>query len=634
MLWQGWKTVVIDKFAGEWSRFDQAKSKPERASRARNVRYDTGQVGSREGTTAVFASSGKVTDIIQWIANDPTAGPQNRIFYYDNGSVKMRNLLTSTNTTLYSLSARGIVGVSNDSRFYIAGYNTDGRGTGVPKVTNILVGGTPADDAYAPPMTDTVVVTDNGAGQCTGGAHKFGYIVTTRTGFTGRPAPAGGSPSFTHAPVSFTVAAGGRKLLLTVTATWPSDVAWVTPIATRSDNLAKFFFAGPALAVAGGYVGGIGMTMDISDENLASNTVVDEYFDLYVRGASTGPTAPPVIATYGRRMVSIMGSKAYFSDQDDAQRVTEALHVKQVPGALQLTNGKQLREVFYLFGPNWTFSVVDNTDKPSTWGGATLISNAIGTLSPYGVAASTAGDNLWVAHQTGLYYFQHGYQQRDGRPLPISFYQQSVWARINWGAAYAVKVLEDPVNNVVKVLAPLDGATEPSHILHYDFTNGVTPELVQFSLDDYATAIASAAMVQNGTTGKSDMWLGPQAANPVVKTSLADHSDNAIAMPDQVWETGLIVAGGDSSGKRYQFGGCGVTAIGDGDLSFTAYGKGRTKNGGARTITLATTGVYTPIRKFDLTSENATVRLTLSGAGKWFRATEMVVKFKQWVDSF
>src|SRR6185369_11916803 len=96
------------------------------------------------------------------------------------------------------------------------------------------------------------------------------------------------------------------------------------------------------------------------------------------------------VATYGKRMAYGAGTKAYVSDIDDPQHITEDAHAITLPSQRQIGFGFQLGQAFYLTGDKWTGRTTDNGDLPSTWVQPAQISDSIGAPFPGCVEVKTA----------------------------------------------------------------------------------------------------------------------------------------------------------------------------------------------------------------------------------------------------
>jgi hypothetical protein len=350
----GWLAKELTGFRGAWTRLDQLQARPERASVARNVKYEPQRVRSRDGFIDRIAVSGRVSSFHQWIS-----AALNRVIFFEATTAKLLDLTNNAVVTLFTQAGgRGIKVSESGDKAFIATFTDAGVSAGKVRISLPLISGGQIDTAFAPPWVNVPTITDTGVGTVTQGVHHFGYIVETRTGFVGNGSPA---PSGIFAPVSFTVAAGGRALSLGMTVNTPADAAFVHPIMTRADNLDRWYFVPDgATAVPGGATGWvIGIPINISDELLADGAeeANDQLDALSDTTGGTAPFAVSSVASYGKRQVYIANDKAYFSDPDDFQYVTEAGHVIQTPGKRQIITSFSLRGSHYLVGPAWTHEV-------------------------------------------------------------------------------------------------------------------------------------------------------------------------------------------------------------------------------------------------------------------------------------
>src|SRR5204862_264006 len=109
--------------------------------------------------------------------------------------------------------------------------------------------------------------------------------------------------------------------------------------------------------------------------------------------------------------------------------------------------------------------------------------------------------------------------------LPISYYQSPDWNRINWDAPDAIDIKDNPAIKKVYVMAALDGATEPTHMLTWDYTNGPSETKVQYSLDIIQNYdIGAMEVVRNGLSGMPvgvpqtpELWLGSSSEQPILR---------------------------------------------------------------------------------------------------------------------
>lgn len=592
---------------------------------AYNVRFELNRVKPRDGFTNDFAVSGKVTSFYHWVTND-NAVEVNRIVYMEGGSaVKMRNVVDGSTVSLFSQSGRSAFPVEAGSRLYIPVVQTTGIATSQARVVNALIGGTPADVAFAGPMTVAPVVTEAGAGNCTAGDHLFGYVIETRTGFTGKPGPYSGS---VFTPVTFTVT-GDKTLNMAVTATMPADAAYLHPIMTRKDNPDRWYFVPDAsVAVPGGALWTANMTINISDETLADSAEeCSENFDLLTQDTSgTGPFNPFKIVPVGQRMMYLTPQTAYISDQKDYQYLTQIEHSIQLPGQKLIVTGFPMRGNVYLLGPSWTYGFSMSDERPRFWGDPEVVSGSIGTTGTNCVCWATGGDYAWVANPSGLYRFDGQYDE-----LPISYMNDPEWKRINWGAPYAVQIVDDTVQQRVYVSAPLDGATEPTHILVWDYSRGFSWKDVDFSLDSLPVAHSSIGMVRDRATGKLALWAGPAAAGNMMRQQEGLHSDLGGAIR-QTYETSFLVPAG-AKWKHVKMGYLEALVTGAGDLGVTVYGKNRRYSEVLDSIPLEVDPDGDPYVPADFNDENMTVRFELNVAGSYFDLSTLTGYFVNWMQN-
>ena len=609
---------------GPWTRLDHRPTPKNRGSRAYNVRFEPNRVKSRDGFAHGLAVSAKVTSLHHWITNDTGIEINRLIFMEAPDTVKMRDLVSNTTNTLFTETGRSISCAEGGSRLFIATATTAGIGAGQCRVVNALVGGIPSDYAFAGPMTITPTVSATGVGNCTEGAHKFGYVLETRTGFIGKPSPA---PSNIFTPVDFTVAAGGEALELEVSGTMPDDASYIHPIMTREDNPNRWYFVpDAAVAVPGGGVWTATMTIDVSDDDLADSAEeCDQNFDYLTQDVGgSGPFEPFQCIEFGQRMVYLTPQKAYVSEIQDYQVLTEVDFVVQLPGQRQILGGFPLRGNLYLCGPSWTYSTSDNGDLPSTWGQPEIVSGRIGITGNNCVEWRTGGDYAWIANYAGFYHFTGQFPER-----PISYMVDAEWRRINWAAAYAIQIKDDSLNQRVYVAAPLDGATEPTHMLVFDYSQGTSWTEVDFSLDNLPDDFSSIGIVVNRATNRPELWVGPSASGNISVQTVDQHDDNGTAIDCQ-YETNLLVPEG-AGWKFMKMGWLELDISGEGTLATTVFGMDRVYQEDLEEITIYEDPGEHPLFPMDFNNENFSVRLRVNAAGHWFDLSRITGYFVKWM---
>lgn len=617
MIDKVWDKTELQDFGGPWTALDPMDVPSGRALLAQNVEYLQGQVSSRKGYGQAFNSNEASSALYNWISS-----LGNNLVWFKAGTgvrrIDIGAAVPSASTIVATASGNGATFASSGPRLYTSIFNTSGAAATSGYVTSYQSAAFVSDKLFPPPMTYTPAApTEPGAGVITPGSHRLGYIVEYRHGFIGRPSPDTGAG--TPGPTTFTpvtkTAAGAKNFSWVLNTTWPADAVKVHVIMTPVSNPSLYVFVpGANSVVAGGTAASYTIVFSISDDDLMSlGNDATNYLFYYTRTVSgTDPFQPSVLVPYGNRMTYVTttldsnGNKmgaVFVSNRNNYQQVTLDRHLVQIPGQLDIVTAFVLRGTYYIVGPHWTYATRDTGSDPVEWPAAKLIDGKRGTLAPRGVVGSPTGSYAWVADESGLYLF-------DGSSypsLPVSYYNRPEWERINWAAAWCVQVVDDPSRKRVYVLAPLDSATTPSHILIWDYTRGMEPTQVSFSLDTIASyGMGAMTLVRNTLTGTPtaayshvELWVSPSGASPILRrmqeSDTNPYRDNGAAVTS-TYQTGLFPPGSpvrllNHYGGYYRVYGAGVLTIQAAHLdgSWTTY---------LSPITLAATPGINYLRQF------------------------------------
>lgn len=239
-----------------------------------------------------------------------------------------------------------------------------------------------------------------------------------------------------------------------------------------------------------------------------------------------------------------------------------------------------LRDTLYLAKFVGTFAVEDNGNEPSTWK-PTIIDAVVGSyhhgLSNFTETQSApdTGDIILVASRSGLYLFDGVFRRPE-----LSWKIQSLWDRINHDQFGRVTVSQDPWRHRIYLAVPLDGATDPTHVLVCDYTDGRTPEAVRWSIFQFHKNPSCIGMVYFGgleSTVSYTLKVGSIDAGSLYLYTLKE---------GQKSDDGSIIDSYYTPGY-YAFGGVGCFKL----LHFRAWGVGRL----VMTISgLDGTGSYSP----------------------------------------
>ena len=629
------KSIKITDFRGPAFRLEATDIPISASQLALNCEYNPGYVGTRAGFGLALTPSPlcAITSMFNWVRNADVAIPTgNALAYFDATTTKARLITNLATGTVYDLftdaGAYAASFASGGSRLYACAFDTAGQGTAQARVVGTDVAAIYIDKAFMGPMTYKPTLTNSAtAGDIGPGERRVGYIVASRTGFMGKISPVSGN---TFDTTSIITTPGGKKLDIAFNATWPTEAATVYPVMTTADNPAQFFIIpGSSFGVPGGQAYAFTATVSISDDDLkASGQDVTQNLNLLTQDSGgLGPFFPFLILEYGQRMMYFTSeaglSKWYVSDYNpefgvNPQGITADQHVRFLPGYRSVATAFVLDNVVYVLGPHWTFAERDNLQLPVQWPAPELVDGQIGALGPLAATVNSSKGMAWVADSGGLYIFSGGrYSAR-----PVSYMVEPDWKKINLTAGYTVQVKDHKDKQCVYVVVPMATETDPyptapNRIMMFDYSNGIEPEEVKYSLwdlDNYDPA--AIEIVQNQNTRRLELWVGRGTAGKILRQmNWADdgnpHADDDAPI-DWQFETALLPGMNRSIGAVYRHYGAHLRVKGYGVLNTTVYGMDRRRSTVCKTIMLEREPAVEYFRRFALNSESASLRFTMN----------------------
>lgn len=511
---------------------------------ARNVEYRVGgSVKTRNGFAEFYDPNEAIRSLFHWIQ-----ATWNRLVYFTTsagGAIRSRNLDTATTKDLVESglgTGVGAVFIEFGSRLLMAVFASDGRGAAPGHIWNGLETTPPnpaapnVDQLFQAPLAETsdftAAFSEPAAGTVTAGSHRIALVVETRNGYQTVPTRIENATGSVDGDNNF-LATGDKnfRAVLTPVGDWPVWPRFAFILMTTADNPNRYFFVpdpdggDQKTSIAFGTPLAVTIDIDVSDAVLAQGNDATDWFNLHSGNFDNGPH---FIGIYGARAVYLEdslntdflaeASNVWFSDVADPQRISAARNQRFLPGYRRAIAGFEMLGTYYVLGPSWTYAFTDNDQDPVTWRAPQEVDSRIGTLSPLGVDVNTSGALAWVASEHGLFYFDGGSYPL----LPTSHLQTPDWDRINWAApAGTVQVIDDSPQQVVHVLAPLDGAVLPTHILSWSYKTG--PRWDQAGLRYSLSLIGGVAnpgaltTVLNPTTKIRELWLADAAAGKVYR---------------------------------------------------------------------------------------------------------------------
>jgi hypothetical protein len=629
------QSITLDQFNGGWvptpQSLDPIKIPINNGRRAENVQFFGQNVATRYGYSAVFSPAAAVTSLINWLFLNGTAPANYAAFYVPGTGLRIANLASPTASTVMTETAGATASLCPlGSRMYAGFMDANGIGVAPGQVYGFGVG---ADPLFAAPITTAPTFSEVGPSPATTvGAKNFGYLIKTRNGYITKPSPASGA---TFTPTAYTSLGG--TLLMSIDPpghVWPSYALEVAPIMTTTANPNRYYIVPPIYAGGSSWFGinASGATFVLigsSDDQLTQNGIDATPYINQLGQTTTGtaPIQPSVVAPYGQRVAYQCLDAAgvpvtYFSDLSQPQTVSAARSGVYLPGNLSTTTGFALRETFYMLGPHWTYATTDNNGDPATWAQPQLVDGAIGAAGPFCVSLNATQNFAWVADEAGLYLFQGGsYSAR-----PVSYWQTPDWQRINFAAPTKIQVVDHKSNQRVIVLAPLDGATTPTHELTWDYSMGTSPEDVQYSLNSISSyAPGAIAMMQNNTSKHVEPWLAPSSsANSIIRendgTEANPYRDVSAAI-NSTYEYSPLPRG--FQGNVIMHHGVQLRIRGNGNLALTMLSLDQADSVGPFSLTLAEAPNNEVLKRFYLRSEYCSGRFNTNAVDHWFNLSRV-----------
>jgi hypothetical protein len=372
------------------------------------------------------------------------------------------------------------------------------------------------------------------------------------------------------------------------------------------------------------------MNIDVTDEDLANRaTSADDYFNKLARTVGgADPITPAIALMYGTRLVLICNNKAYISDPNDFEYITEARHVVMLPGKKPITAAGVLGSMLYFFGPTYCYASSGNEGDPRTWPEPDQISASIGVPGPNAVEFRSTREISWVASRTGLWRFNGQFPEQ-----PITWLWRSYWSQINWTYGHTLVVREDQIRQRVYVAAPMGSATTPSHLWVIDYSRGTDPTQVDITIDSFEQSSyspSSLCMVEESSSARG-MWMAPAAGGDIWKQAPGYYRDGASAPIISSYETGFLLDFYNSIPSQMEW--INVDVSGSGFLSCSFYSRDRTVFRSLSTIPLLASPGRLMSRMIQVVGSNGTIKFATSAVDAHFDLRSVSIESRQFATS-
>ncbi len=346
-------------------------------------------------------------------------------------------------------------------------------------------GTNPVRQAAGIAPTTGVSAADGIAGHVDAGVHQFGVSFVTNTGFITRP---GESHSGVFTPTIYT-APGGVKVDLTGIPTGGTEiVARVITVTKANETL--FFFA------PGGLINDnttTTLTLDFYDTDLLLSA--DYLFDLFEEIPAA--TFAGALYTFHSRMFLAPGQNyVNVSLPSDPESIDEVDGLITLPNPAYNTIRAfcQLYDTLYLVKSTGIASTFDNGDIPSTWivtevdGTHGGFQNSVSTVSVTNVALGQ-NEMFLLCDLGGIFIFNGATSV-----IPLTWKIDNIWRGITPAGLLNITIMNDPFKEVFYVLIPTQGSTEANLLLVGDYTEGLTPMSMKWTIYTFPFTPCSIAL--------------------------------------------------------------------------------------------------------------------------------------------
>lgn len=346
---------------------------------------------------------------------------------------------------------------------------------------------------FAP--TTGVTAADGAAGHVDPGVHKFGVCFITNTGYI---SPPGAKVAGVFTATSYT-APGVKKVNLTGIPVGGAEVIARYIVVTKS-NEDLYYFA------PGGLINdnvSTTLTLDFYDTSLLVSA--DYLFDLMEEIPAA--TVAGAMYTFNSRQFLAPGQNFCYvslpSDPESFDKV-DGLITLPNPAYNTIRGFCQIRSTLYLVKGTGITATFDNGDVPSTWfltevdGAHGTFQNAIATISA-ATPALAENEMFLLCDLGGIFIFNGAVST-----VPLTWKIDDVWDTLTQSALFNVTIFQDPFQQVFYVLLPVNGSAQANLLLVGDFTDGLTPLEIKWTIFTFPFTPCSIAMI-NFDDGTGDI---------------------------------------------------------------------------------------------------------------------------------
>lgn len=280
----------------------------------------------------------------------------------------------------------------------------------------------------------------------------------------------------------------------------------------------------------------------------------------------------------------------------------------------------QYHGLLYVYKRERGYVTQDNQDEASTW----KVDNFEKSkgAEQYGIAdildaKGSSSDGYVIASLNGIHYFNGVFQEPE-----LSYKIRDLWERVNKVFFHKIQLVQDPINQRIYCLVPLDVSQDVNAIIYGDYRNGLDPQRIKWDLWTFANNPTSLLVygdftsnVPSTVTRISD--LTRVSTLNVNKTEMAN--DNGIAINSFAEFASIRYGDGIS-----EFNEVIIKAVGPCVLGITLYGLDKTESYNAPNLVI-TSGGKEYVALLNLSSEEGILRISHNDANKSFKVLKAIL---------
>ena len=495
MAYRDHEPIRISKFMGLFDRGQDETCPADHLIDALNLVHDHDEIRTRDGLSRLL-----------------TLPAIKRFFVYKRMNEASRLMILVAGGALYDslnlatpvITIPSMVDFSSTvffNRFYFTPHN---RVSGITGEKVYVYDGTTVKQICGTAPTGTLVAANSASsGDIEDGFHLFAVSFETSSGYITKPGPA--IYAFLDAP-------GGLKVDLSGIPIGPPGTVARHILATKSIEIYdgnqdgyEFFFAPD-----GRIPNNTATTLTLSFFDIALLSSADYLFDQ----VTTFPSCLGLTQFQGRMVAWGFGdSTVKFSkpgapesfDGVDGFIVVDPAESGDVSNCIEFRNQLEVAKSLR------SYVTQDNGDVPVTWDVISIDKGAGTEVFGISTILDSRGNNTdryLIADRSGLLIFNGLYQRPE-----LTWKVEKIWKRINLIAFDTIQVAHDPISARIYVSIPLDGATEPSHLLVGDISEGYDHLAIKWELWGFPWNPTSILVDVIEATQKSVLRIGSSSGN-------------------------------------------------------------------------------------------------------------------------